>query len=341
MAECDTAIRTSRLPDIGAAFDAMVSRVITAQAAVASSPDDLVKRVYEELGRARNPITTTSGAEQWVAQLPAAQRVRPTKAQSKYKFATYNAWATGNLPLTHSIRLWGVLIGADKLGHFFQQGYEYFQRVEQTGNLADAIQYGWGLENTQYGLSSSGVFSNADMRANLQGYHFYEWLRRTNGGGTFTLRRWLDPTWNEEYNTNAYKGDVVVPVWRALLHGSWSGFFTRDVAPREGRIPIRVQWTTLQHGLSLSTSTISGSFNYTDPQNRARSGLLSGNIQYKPFTGNPRHGYRGVRIDYSWRRGPYTGTGVFDSGLRENDIRGTWGSAHNHHDGGTFYLRKV
>jgi len=79
------------------------------------------------------------------------------------------------------VNMYGIYIGTDKLGHFLQQGYEYYlvylQAITagQTENeaLAAAVHHGTHQEDSYYGTTLSGIRSNGDLSANFSGLHFY------------------------------------------------------------------------------------------------------------------------------------------------------------------------
>lgn len=83
--------------------------------------------------------------------------------------------------LSPTMRLHDQYIGVDKLGHFFQQGYEYFTRYVdvylETGDespaMAAAVQRGVKQERGFYGEAIIGIYSNADLAANYAGLLFY------------------------------------------------------------------------------------------------------------------------------------------------------------------------
>lgn len=83
--------------------------------------------------------------------------------------------------LSPTIRLHDVYLGTDKLGHFFEQGYEYYEAYAAELNkshdvaraLRKAIARGVQQENTYYGMMVDGVYSNADLAANFSGLLFY------------------------------------------------------------------------------------------------------------------------------------------------------------------------
>ena len=88
--------------------------------------------------------------------------------------------------MSPTINLYGVYLGTDKLGHFFQQGYEYYEEyaeeMRRSGDEAEAvrraIRKGVGQENGIYGTFIDGVYSNADLAANYAGFKFYLNLTR-------------------------------------------------------------------------------------------------------------------------------------------------------------------
>jgi len=83
--------------------------------------------------------------------------------------------------LSPTINVFGVNMGTDKIGHFFQQGYEYWQVFDrQTQNGAndsaanrEAVALGIQQEKGMFGRLLTGVYSNGDMAANYAGMKFY------------------------------------------------------------------------------------------------------------------------------------------------------------------------
>ncbi len=76
--------------------------------------------------------------------------------------------------LSDIVNINGHLIGIDKLGHFFAEGWQYFE-ISNTAdsNLADAIEWGRQQEAGKFGYSTTGVFSFADLTANINGWRFW------------------------------------------------------------------------------------------------------------------------------------------------------------------------
>jgi hypothetical protein len=88
--------------------------------------------------------------------------------------------------LSPTVNIHGTYAGVDKLGHVFQHGYHYFEeyrRAEHDGcdhakAAARAVKMGVAQERGFYGEVMTGVFSNADLAANLAGLKFYLNLTR-------------------------------------------------------------------------------------------------------------------------------------------------------------------
>jgi hypothetical protein len=97
--------------------------------------------------------------------------------------------------LSPTVNVYGSYLGVDKLGHFFQQGYDYhreFCREESRGGaepraLARAVRLGIQQERGIFGEALVGVYSNADLAANFAGLKFYLNLTRPIRVGGATL----------------------------------------------------------------------------------------------------------------------------------------------------------
>ncbi len=67
-----------------------------------------------------------------------------------------------------------IFIGTDKFGHFFEEGWVYFEKAYiAEESLSDAIFFGFLTESMGYGAVTTGVFSYADLVANLNGMRFW------------------------------------------------------------------------------------------------------------------------------------------------------------------------
>lgn len=159
------------------------------EAARYRSEDYLAKRVYEALAGGGLPECRI---EQWAER----HRFRAARPDSPALFwvssdrSVYGEPLFGKplllVELSPTINVHGCYIGLDKLGHVFQQGYEYFQEYrqeEQDGGDAGsaearAVRLGVGQEEGLFGELLVGVYSNADLAANYAGLKFYLNLTR-------------------------------------------------------------------------------------------------------------------------------------------------------------------
>ncbi|MCH2042235.1 MAG: hypothetical protein MK185_16510 [Saccharospirillaceae bacterium] len=125
------------------------------------------------------------------------------------------------------IKVNGVEIGSDKLGHFFTEGHSYF---EVTNRLREGTEFGflfgdWS-ESLYYGAQTTGVFSYADLTANFNGLRFWNRIlanqpdplnqqtvipyircenRRWVVNNPFDFDGYIDSGWNEAVNCSAFR----------------------------------------------------------------------------------------------------------------------------------------
>ena len=123
----------------------------------------------------------------WVSDLSATDglaRYLPKAFDSIYR------WVFSPVPLSFlfdspTVRVHGFYMGTDKVDHFFQQGYDYYQDVmrgrsegrDVEAAVAAAVAHGVKQEHTYYGTAVSGIYSNGDLAANYAGMKFYRNLR--------------------------------------------------------------------------------------------------------------------------------------------------------------------
>ena len=79
--------------------------------------------------------------------------------------------------LSDVVRLDGHLVGLDKLGHFFAEGWTYFEHTHEDGESLDAAM-AWGSrqESGKFGNRTTGIHSFADLVANFHGWRFWNAL---------------------------------------------------------------------------------------------------------------------------------------------------------------------
>ena len=146
----------------------------------------------------------------------------------------------------------GAYIGTDKIGHFLSQGRKFYSRYNRLGSIERAAQRTAVWEALIWGRLMSGIFSNADLVANYEGFLFYRGLFQ-NGvvADKVALFRWEDGRpvrqrpfswadhvnafWDETLNPNAYADAIVPHMQRRILR------LCRRLRPPAGTLPNRRQ----------------------------------------------------------------------------------------------------
>ncbi len=121
-----------------------------------------------------------------------------------------------------SINLYGTITGVDKTGHFMAQGFEYFEKIKiRKKSIDDVLEYGLDLEETYYGLSTTGIKSYGDMGANFSGMSFWYNLLdgenpyiKCNEDGEYIQNRdfswseYVNDSWDEGVNCSDMKDSI-------------------------------------------------------------------------------------------------------------------------------------
>lgn len=96
--------------------------------------------------------------------------------------------------LSDVVKIRDHLIGLDKIGHFFAQGWQYFEMTEyDEKGIDDALAWGRERESGLFGYKTTGIFSFADLVANLNGWRFWnKVLRRHHDPLKSTLANLID-----------------------------------------------------------------------------------------------------------------------------------------------------
>jgi len=203
----------------------------------------IAEAVYELLSGG-NLMTTKFG--KWMHSHKFS--AHPARYKAPYLESIYLIKPSNYLTLSPTIRLHSHEFGIDKLEHLFQQGHQYYERVneaEKEGKSREdavkrAIEWGKRTERTYYGLLTSGVYSNADLFANYVGLKFYQGLARPIdiGGATrpamlelrdgrwiladneilgrYLLKPFIDSHMSEAFNPSAFRITLVGPVTRSV-----------------------------------------------------------------------------------------------------------------------------
>lgn len=76
--------------------------------------------------------------------------------------------------LSDVVNINGHLVGLDKIGHFFAEGWQYFELTHyQDYDIDQALEWGRQQEAGKFGYATTGIFSFSDLVANFNGWRFW------------------------------------------------------------------------------------------------------------------------------------------------------------------------
>lgn len=158
--------------------------------------------------------------------------------------------------LSDVVNINGHFVGLDKIGHFFAEGWKYFELSDyQEGNLDQALEWGKEQEAGKFGYATTGIFSFADLVANFNGWRFWnkvllndkdplkgvlgnffnrpyitceiqiisslknkKIVKAWEANSQFDLADYLDGAWDEGNNCNSYKDSVIEEKVTSWIH---------------------------------------------------------------------------------------------------------------------------
>jgi hypothetical protein len=338
-AENDTVPGCATLTDSLSDVDGKVNTSLTTARASAGTPPAggaVATAVANDLGR--NVQTGRTAIEVWASTLPATKQSLPAKSATKYAGVGYRIWSNPLFPILNpTMKVNGICIGSDKLGHFFQQGAT-FHRTQASSGTAAAEEESERSEGGGFGLQTTGVFSNADQEANRQGGKFYNDLI-ASPTMAFSLASYISSRWSEVDNPNFYESGVGKQVWANTLTGNWSGssWAGTPALPE----PLTVDLSATTAGAVTGTFSLPGSGSVMVP---APVGTITGVITYlttsvratgvvgQNTTATP---ISGIHIDFDWTLGSESGKGFVDSS-GERHLIGRWGRGASNTDRGAW-----
>lgn len=139
------------------------------------------ERLFEELRKAiYQSYTATWGLKGYdldkqLRVLLAKQSYSLSLNDSIYRDIDYIEGFSLNLKeLSDVVNINGYLIGLDKIGHFFAEGWQYYELThDKNQDFEQALAWGRQQEAGKFGYSTTGIFSFADLVANLNGWRFW------------------------------------------------------------------------------------------------------------------------------------------------------------------------
>jgi hypothetical protein len=338
------------LKDIESDIDTVVNKEIDDERKSMGKPiyaPLLSLRVMNQLG-GRTPV---SPIEVFIEGLPATKRNLPPNSLVGTKYSgvedVNRFYKLQTLGLAHVVgsaaKIHGICVGADKLGHFFAEGYDYFQAASKPGSTAADIEnLGRAMETGIYGLGATGVFSNADLAANRAGMKFYKDLEKHPDTFKFRIKDYITSQWNEQANPSFYKSEVGSVVWSNLLNGPWQGEFISTGKPIKTKFDLS---STVTGSVTGTFELLGGGVKPSESKGTIKSGTISQRTTSIPVTSpsGPTTTFTpvsGISIEFEWERGTMSGKGRLDS-VNEQTLNGTLGTGSSITGSGIVKLKKV
>lgn len=172
--------------------------------------------------------------ERWAIRSPAVDKALDGRRRSVYRGLPF--WSTRAnffFGVGPTIKVHGVNLGTDKIGHFLSQGWKYHRRHLRGAPVERVVRLGVRNEGGYFGSLTTGTFSNADLVANFEGYLFYRslfegdvipgkpsivawepWSARIQR--RFDFRDHVNDYWNEAQNPNRYDSLLRNPMLNRL-----------------------------------------------------------------------------------------------------------------------------
>lgn len=334
-AENDTSKNCLPLTDTKSDVNARFNKSLSDARTTAGTPpnaDKVIIGVVKDL--AKGTSLGRSAIEDWASTLGSKKVDLPAQAATKYKGVNYGIWLQPFFPILNpTMKVNGICIGSDKLGHFAEQGAQYFVMARRTTGktVADAEDFGERTEGGGFGLQTTGVFSNADLEANRQGLKFYDDVA-ANPSLTFDIASYISSKWNEEANPNFYESSVAEKVWSNLLSRTWTGTF--DMSGSAKSVTVTLVATT--------AGAVTGTYDYVGNSGRIKGKITDGKISFatktvKAPSGGTETPVTGVTVDFKWSEGAGSGLGKWTS-TDESHLVGTWGTGSSATNGGSWNI---
>ncbi len=189
---------------------------------------DIAEQIYKKLGKG----LVKTGLEKFIESDQIPENALFSVPYSKSIYAkVFLPFPGGLIVRGPTIQMYGHQFGTDKIGHFVQQGYEYFKKYSKKPGpegITSAVKNGVHQEKTYFGTAVSGVYSNADLAANYAGMMFFinltktiqigawhvppiliknqdRWLMNSGFDPKKLLRPFVSEHWSEALNPSEYK----------------------------------------------------------------------------------------------------------------------------------------
>jgi Domain of unknown function (DUF4157) len=335
-AETDTSKNCQPLADTKSDVNAKINKSLKDARKTVGTPLN-AEKVIDEVANdlATNTSPGRAAIEDWASTLGSKKVDLPKQSATKYKGVSFVLWRQPFFKILNpTMKVNGICIGSDKLGHFIELGFRYYEMARRTsgGKAAAAEEFGERTEGGDFGLASTGVFSNADLEANRQGLKFYDDVK-ANPSLTFDIANYISSKWNEEANPNFYESSVAEQVWSNLLTRPWKGTF--DMEGSAKAVTVNLQATT--------AGVVTGSYDYVGNSGPIKGKITDGKLKFvtktvkadpPPSTATP---VAGVEIEFKWSEDAGRGLGKWTS-TDESHLVGTWGTGSSMTNGGKWNI---
>lgn len=169
----------------------------------------VVQAVYDHL----SGLYWVHHHEKYANVTPAVAKLPTRRYHSTYTglpfWATRVIFAFGVCP---TVKINGVLVGTDKLGHFFAQGRKFYRRWQRSHDEAQAAEQSAFTERAIFGSKTTGVYSNGDLVSNYEGYRFHRDLFEDNPeNGKPAILAWDGARWVQQRDFD----------WRDYINAYW------------------------------------------------------------------------------------------------------------------------
>lgn len=166
-----------------------------------------------------------SAIEKEIQNNPSIDQAFTKRQESIYRdFNFFEAPGIFFTDLASLIKVNSVIIGTDKLGHFLGTGFSYYKRLHYKGkDIARVLKYGERTERLYYGMLINGVYSYADLAANIDGLSFWEriignenqqktpYVRCEDNhwsiNSQFDIAEYINSAWDEGINCSRYRSE--------------------------------------------------------------------------------------------------------------------------------------
>ncbi len=146
--------------------------------------------IYWELGG----VYWADKIERWAVKADEIDKYPQSRRHSIYRGMPF--WVTRVnffFGVGRTLKLNEVMVGSDKFGHFFSQGFKYYKRDLRGWDTERVLARGAFAERWIFGQWTSGVYSNGDLVSNYEGMLFYQSLFRGDViEGKGAIMEWRD-----------------------------------------------------------------------------------------------------------------------------------------------------